>query len=306
MSSETFPLINGEVVRVTRVDSCGVPAWGNFVTAISEGFVSVAVTANYDDGSAIQVKNAKGRFCINKSAEAELVNLGIAVVFCEVDPDIYTAITGFPAIVDPATGDTIGFRVNRGIRPSDVRWALETWANATDSAGCDDSGELPYAYLLWPFLSGAKVGDYTIENNAVTFSLTGALTNDGSGWGFGPYEVVTDEAGDPDVLQDAVDDQDHQILVRTVVPPPLPTTGLVPLDDPDEANSTSATPGLPGAFVPAGSVRPETLTALQASSVTGTTGVTAWTTGQYIILGDGSYAHWAGSGATPKWVAGKA
>lgn len=302
MSTETFPIINGRVLRVTVLDVCGVPAYGNFTSATSEGFVSVGVTANYDDGEAIQVKNAGGRFCINKPAEPELTSLGIEVVFCDVNPDIYSAVTGFPKITDPLTGKTIGFKVNRGVRPADVKWALEVWSEASDSAGCDLGGDFPWAYQLWPFLQGARIGDYTIENNAVTFTATGAVTLDGNGWLEGPYLVVTDEAGDPDVLQDPLDSLDHELIVRTIVPPPLPSDGLVPLDDPADPDATTGTTGNPGVW---DGVRPYDLATLQASAITSPSGVTSWVSGKYIILGDGSYAHWAGSGASPKWVAGK-
>lgn len=305
MSELTYPIINGRVMRGTILDQCGVPAYGDFVSVTSEGFVSVAVTANYDDGTAIQTRNANGRFCINKAAEAELLNLGVTVAFCGVDPDFYTALTGFPKILDPVTGKTIGFKVNRGVRPADVKVALEVWSDATDSAGCSVDDEFPYAYQLWPFLQGGKFSDYTVENNAVTFTVTNLLSLDDSGWDAGPYLVVTDESGDPDVLQaaDVIGSEDHELIVRTVVPPPLPTDGLVPLDDPADPDATTAAHGAPGTF---NGVRPADLTALQASSITGSGGVTPWTTGEYVILGDGSHAHWAGSGATPKWVGGNA
>lgn len=288
-------------MRVTRLDSCGVPAWGDKTTAATEGFVSVAVTANYDDGDEISVTNANGRKCVQKDAESELTNLSIDAVFCEVDPELYTAWTGMPPIIDPATGDTIGFKINRGVRPNDVRNALEVWSNAQGTAPCADDGGVPFGYLLWPFMSGAKVSDYTIENNAVTFTVSGAITKDGSGWGFGPYDVATNALGAAAALQEAIDALDHQIVFRTTVAPPEPTNGLVPLDDPDNPDATGATAGIPGSFTPAGGVRPYDLAALVAADLDASP-TTAWTTGQHIILGDGSLAHWSATA----WVAGKA
>lgn len=303
MGTQKFPIINGRVMRVTALDNCGAVAYGNYASITSEGFVSVAVTANYDDGEAIQVKNANGRFCVNKPADAELESLGIEAVFCGVDPDLYTAFTGFPKITDPLTGDTIGFKVNRSTRPSGSKRALEVWSEATDSAGCDLDGEFPYAYQLWPLLQGARFSDYTIENNAVTFTASGALSLDGAAWGAGPYEVMLDDEGDPSVLvgDAVVEDDDHEIIFRTVVPPPLPSNGLVPLDDPADPDATTATAGeapAPGTW---NGVRPANFTALLADDPTASP-ATAWTTGEFVILGDGSYAHWNAT----DWVAGKA
>lgn len=63
--------------------------------------------------------------------------------------------------------------------------------------------------------------------------------------------------------------------------------------------ATGATAGTPGSFTPSGATPPANLAAL--------TGITAspssaWTTGQYIVLGDGSHAHWTGTA----WAAGNA
>lgn len=299
MSSKTFPLVGGHTVRGTVLDNCGVPAWGDKTQIVSDGIVSVAAKANYDDGTEKTLSNFRGKKCVNRPAEPELLNLELDITFCEVDPDFYTLVTGFPKIVDPATGDTIGFRVNRGVRPGDVRFALELWSDAQGSAGCDVPGEVPYGYLLWPFVSGAKVGDYTIEDSVVTFSATGMITRDGTGWGQGPYLVVPDDTSAAVEFYESLDALDHQIVVRTTIAPPLPTDGLIPLDDPDGASATGATAGIPGAFTPAGAVRPDNLAGMAGITATP---LTAWTTGQFVYLGDGSKAHWTGAA----WAAGVA
>jgi hypothetical protein len=63
--------------------------------------------------------------------------------------------------------------------------------------------------------------------------------------------------------------------------------------------ATGATAGTPGAFTPAGAVAPANLAAL--SGVTASP-ATAWTTGQSVVLGDASSAHWTGSA----WASGVA
>lgn len=64
---------------------------------------------------------------------------------------------------------------------------------------------------------------------------------------------------------------------------------------------TGATAGTPGAFTPAGAELPENLAALQASAIVASP-ATAWTTGQYVVLGDSSHAYWDGN----SWEAGEA
>lgn len=300
MTSKTFPMIGARIMRGTLLDSCGIPAWGDKVQIASEGFVSIAVTANYDDGNEKVVTNAGGRKCINVPAKSEFLNYSLDVTFCAVDPEFYTLATGQPVVYDPVTGDAIGYRTNRGVRPSDRSWALDTWSDAQGTTACGPDGELPWGYSLWPFLTGARVGDYTLEDNAVTFTVSQAITKDGSGWGFGPYNVVRDANGDPSPLLEAIDALDHDHRQYTTVQPPEETIGLVPLDDPDNPDATEATAGIPGAFNDGG-VRPFDLAAMQASGITADP-ATAWTTGQFVYLGDGSRTYWDSN----SWEAGVA
>lgn len=53
--------------------------------------------------------------------------------------------------------------------------------------------------------------------------------------------------------------------------------------------ATGATSGTPGSFTPAGAYAPPNLAGMTGITASPTT---AWTTGQYVTLGDGSKAHW--------------
>ncbi|MDX3525076.1 hypothetical protein P1P75_01050 [Streptomyces sp. ID05-39B] len=62
--------------------------------------------------------------------------------------------------------------------------------------------------------------------------------------------------------------------------------------------ATGATAGTPGSFTPSGSVAPGDITDL--TTVTASP-ATAWTTGQYVVLGDATEAHWDGD----SWESGR-
>lgn len=67
--------------------------------------------------------------------------------------------------------------------------------------------------------------------------------------------------------------------------------------------AAGATAGTPGTWTPGGAVPPANLAALTgASPAIVATPSTAWSTGQYVALGDASHAHWDSSA----WVAGDA
>jgi len=87
--------------------------------------------------------------------------------------------------------------------------------------------------------------------------------------------------------------------ISATEPPPVPidmTQGGWSNNGPA---TTGATAGTPGTFTPAGSDSPDKFAEL--TGVTATP-ATAWTTGQYVVLGDATQAHWTGTA----WAAGKA
>jgi hypothetical protein len=63
-------------------------------------------------------------------------------------------------------------------------------------------------------------------------------------------------------------------------------------------NPTGVIPGTPGTFTPINAVTPADLAALQGLGPLGETA--AWTTGQYVVLGNATNAHWSGMA----WTAG--
>ncbi|MEU5403714.1 hypothetical protein ABZ348_30985 [Streptomyces sp. NPDC005963] len=62
-------------------------------------------------------------------------------------------------------------------------------------------------------------------------------------------------------------------------------------------SALGATAGIPGAFTPSGSLVPANLAGLDLITASPTT---AWSAGQYVVLGDNSNAHWNGT----DWITG--
>lgn len=298
MSSRTFPVVNTLMLRATKVDNCGRPIYGDGSRIVTDGYISIAATMNIDDGNRIAVVNGSGVECVVKEAEPKIQSIGLVITFCKVDPDFYSMLTGQPKVVDPASGDTVGFQVRSGIRPGSTSVALETWSEVPGTV-CDEGVTDQWGYLLYPFVQGGVIGDYTLENGAVTFQVSNMVTKDGSAWGEGPYNVVTDALGDPAPLQEAIQNDGHMHVQLTTIAPPAATDGAIPLDDPDATPATGATAGSPGAFTPADSNRPDDLAGMAGVTASPTS---AWTTGQFVVTEDGSEVHWTGTA----WAAGEA
>lgn len=294
VQGKCFSLIRGNAMRVTALDGCGRLVSAGCSSVVSDGFVSVAYTAQTDTGDAINVKKANGKTCVNDTPAPTITGFGVEIAFCEVDPLLYTLLTGNPAIYD-TDGVAVGFAVDGDVDVSLTGFALEVWSSVPGVA-CGASGG-SYGYTLSPFLQGGVIGDFTIENGAVTFTVTGAQTKTGNAWGQGPYDVVPDETGTAGPLLEPIPTSRFLHVQWTSIAPPEPGCSC-------EANgvpATGATAGSPGTLTPADSYPPESFAALTADPLTASP-TTAWTTGQYIVLGDGTHSYWDGTA----WVAGEA
>jgi hypothetical protein len=279
-------------MRATKVDACGNVVLGPDSKVTSKGFISVDLTANTEAGTAISVTNANNDVCILDEPPAAFTGYGVVVNFCGVDPDLIRLMTGQQMVMDAAGTLGVGFRVNSKVDLSGVGFALEVWS-VVPAAACVPGSAGNYGYVLLPFIKGGYLGDFSIANDAVNFTLSGAVTKDGNAWGVGPNNVTTNVAGNPAPLNLAMDDTDHLHVEKVSVAPPTPVNGATAVGVP----ATGATAGVPGAFTPANSYAPLNLA--------GMTGITAspgtnWTVGQRVLLRDGTFAHWNGT----IWVAG--
>lgn len=223
--------IRGRVARVTRTDNCGRPVFGEYNSAISEGVITAAFTANTVETDEINVPNFGGKRCVYEAAETTLAGYGVELTFCNVDFEMFELITKQPLVFNDQ-GGVVGIEPDTKISLSGEGFALEIWTGAQGTDVCDDpDAQGEYGYLLLPFLKGGIVGDFTIENGAVNFVITGASTRDGNRWGSGPYAVEM-VGGVPAPLYQAVSKTAPLRIMTVSVAPPPEAVGARPLLDP--------------------------------------------------------------------------
>lgn len=287
-----FSLVRGRRMRVTRTDGCGDPVLGPDSVVTSEGFISVGLTANQEEGETISVTNAAGNVCILDEPTPKFLNYGVTVAFCGVNPELINLMTGQPLVMNDAGDEAVGFGVDTTVDLTASGFALEVWSNVPVGA-CEGNVTAQYGYFLLPFLKGGVLGDFSIENAAINFTLTGAVTKDGNEWGVGPYDVTRNTAGVAGPLNEAIPSTRHLHMELVSVAPPAAAEGSTALGVP----ATSAVAGTPGSYLPTNSYAP--------ANLAGATGLTAspttdWTIGQHVVLRDGSNMNWNGTA----WVAG--
>lgn len=252
MATKCISLVRGRRARFTLLDACGRPVYGSESQVSTSGFVSVAYTANTDEGEEINVPNAAGETCVREPAVPKFLGYTVEITFCQVDPDLFAMATGQRTVTD-AFGDVVGFTMNTSVSAADHFFALEVWAGAPSTGACDANAQGSYGYVLLPFLQAGIVGDFTIENDAVTFTISAAATKDGNGWGVGPYNVVLNAGGLPSPLWEPLESDDHMYTIITGVAPPEAECGARPLLEADGAALTGVTPtptGLDVSFAP--------------------------------------------------------
>jgi len=281
-------------MRVTRLDGCGHTVLGPDSQITSDGFISVALTANTDEGTSISVTNAAGRVCILDEPCPTFTGYGVEVEFCGVDPALIQMMTGQPIVTNAAGDTSTGFRMNSAVDACDSGFALEVWSSVP-AAACEPGQGAAYGYFLIPFLRGGVLGDFTIGNDAVNFTVTGANSKEGSGWDVGPYDVTRDTNNLPGPLNEPIDTSDHLHVELVNVDPPEPTCGAGALGVP----ATGATAGTPGTYTPANSYGPASFAEIGTLAADPPT---AWNTGEHIVLRDGSIPYWNGTA----WLQGAA
>jgi len=230
--------IGARVLRVTKLDSCGRPVYGPCSQVVTDGFVSVEISPEVEEGETYTQRNAAGDLCVSERGQDALQWFTVSIEFCRVDPALFTLMNPTWKVVRNAQGEPTGFRV--GTKFSDREgFALELWPKATtQGAICDDDAPEdaePNGYFLLPYVLGTAPESWTLEDGVATFTLNGR-TKGGSLWGRGPYNVVHDASGNPSPLLEPIDsgsvtgDPDHFHTDIVTVAPPTPECGCQPLE----------------------------------------------------------------------------
>lgn len=224
MATACLKAFKGKVMRVVTLNDCGVVQTGAKKMVVSDGFVSVEQRAIYRDPTDYELVNANGDYCLSARDESKLRWFELTITLCGVDPEMLNIMTGSPLVMNDAlTPDAVGWRDREGVLGN---FGLEVWTDLGGSSACA-GGTKAYGYALLPWVSGGKLGDWTIENGAANFQIINAHTNGQSPWGTGPYNVrtIVQPTPGPAKLITAIDPKDHRHFQMTTLAPPASVCG---------------------------------------------------------------------------------
>ncbi|AMD42763.1 major tail protein [Streptomyces phage Xkcd426] len=211
-------IANLDVVRVTKVDNCGLPLVGENAF-VSECVASVAMNPNIDEQDDVIYRAANGSLCGVKRGCPSLLGYDLEFNFYQVSPQMTDVLTNQPVVVDNL-GEPVGFdSCNINCQGG---FALEFWTELVGQ-NCTTTGAQRYLYTLIPWVTNAYLSDLEIGSEAVTFQLVGS-SRAGGRWGEGPYNVVLNGAapGTPGPMLTPLGATCHRRMQITTVAPPVP------------------------------------------------------------------------------------
>lgn len=234
--TECFSLFKGRRARATKLDQCGRIVYSACSQVVVGGgaFISVAMTDEIQEGTTYERQGADGTFCLAERGCDQRRWINVEWTFCQVDPDLVTMLNpNWQKLLD-YKGESIGWAETYELQ-CDTGIALELWSDVSGVDTCDDPNAVAsYGYILLPQVVGGRIGDLTIQNDAVDFVLTGR-TKKNPRWGNGPYNVMLNgpvEAPVPGPLLTPVGSNEPRRIFITTVPPPDAACGCQPLSAP--------------------------------------------------------------------------
>lgn len=211
MATHKFTPIQGKRVRVTSLDECG-RVTSESKSYVSDGFVSVNISSEVEEGAEILTKKFTGALCVNEKNADSFKYFTLELEFCGVDPALLSIVSNAKDYKD-AGNDVAGFTVAEGTITK--KFALEMWVGLSGQA-CEEGAQEASGYLLLPFIQSGVIGSLEFgSEDSMTFSLSGARTRGGNGWGKGPHNVVYGADQTPAPLPTALDPLDHLLLMDT-------------------------------------------------------------------------------------------
>jgi hypothetical protein len=303
--------VRGRALRCTNLGSDGAPAVGTMVDVyMTGGFISFQFTPEYSEGDEIEVKNAAGETCVYYKLPDTLKNVGLQLSICDPDPVLTQMLVGGTVLTAPGNSAyapagtpasdlvAVGYAsemAGQAATPNGV--AVEVWADAIVNSR--SASRAPFWHYLFPSAQFRLDGDRVIENGNLATAFAGTGTGN-EAFGSGPNMDLTGVTPAP---PEGAFDWKHPtytgspfLYARTFYAP----IGLKGAFTNAGIPIVSIIAGDPATFTPSNATRPADLAELQSFGALGQTA--AWEGGQYVLLRDGSTAHWDGAA----WVEGAA
>lgn len=221
MVAQCHSVVRAPAARVTRLGPCGEILDTGCDYAVTTSFVDITLAKVMQERQDALQLNANGDICVDKPKAPILRWYEVTITFCQVDPELFNIVSAEPLILNDAlTPEAVGWCTLPDSAASS-NFALEFWTGTGDDE-CDDD-EVVYGYGILPRITQGMIGDVTIANGVINFTVNG-ITRAGNQWGVGPYNVIINESGPniglPAPLLLPIDTAAHKCFQWTTLGPP--------------------------------------------------------------------------------------
>lgn len=215
--------IKGRVMRLVKVDVCGVPVTGaSSAVFVSKGFISLAFSPQYEEGQEYIVRNADGEIIVNQKDDSVFKRYAITGTMAEIDPELFAGIASSRTLdVGSPLVTGAGYTVKSGQATN--RYSMEVWQRVAGSGACDASGAQRWIYHALPNVGAFRLGDETVENGVTQTPFTAETADPSTLWGDGPG------SGTSWLTPATVQVFEHRLWAVTITSPPTSTCGRVAL-----------------------------------------------------------------------------
>lgn len=230
-------------LRITRLDSTGLPLVGANNCYTTDALVKIELGLEYEDAKEVTQLNGAGIACVNYQAPYTLKRGTLAgLQVCQPDPNLLQFLIGGDTISDTApTPNQIGYRAPVvGVEELPNGISIEAWSRAV--IGSSYARSLPFQHWVFPQVYLTPSGTWALAADAAMLPEFTGYSIQNPGWGSGPnndFDYPSDrvwqyvrEAAMPDLSLGLVPviAQTPPTLVSIAVTPAAPTishTGTV-------------------------------------------------------------------------------
>lgn len=203
--------IEGLVLRIIKLNACGVPLTGAGVSQqiVMDGFTEITPSPQYDTGSRVITRKANGQLCQNFKIADQYTNDELTVNFCVWNPGLIPLTIAGRLLTATSSPTGTGFARGTWSNITQAHWSLEVWQAPPQA--CDSSGIVYYPYHAWPHLIDGKIGDFNINLDANILQIKANSADASPLWTAGNSFLGTGQV----VLGDH-----HLYNLESTVPPP--------------------------------------------------------------------------------------
>ncbi|MFI7278519.1 fibronectin type III domain-containing protein [Streptomyces sp. NPDC049879] len=215
-------IVEGDRIRITRVDACGRPVYGECNAVVTDGLVSIKLTPEVEEGEEKSQVNFAGRNCYSRPGCDTVKWWTVEITWCAINFAAFEMINPTYRLRRNDEGEVIGYYASNSVDCS-RGYAVEVWAQVEGAADActGEEGSGAWVYIPLPWIAGGTPGEITIGGeDSINFVTTGKTRN-GSRWGRGPYNVEIVNGVPAPLAVPLNPDEPMGVIVTTVAPPEM-------------------------------------------------------------------------------------